>query len=72
MNILTAISRAFVKRDPLVRPIDQAINEHKRLLRKWESKQQKEIVAALLQHVFPCSHVHANPYSKNERKANVS
>lgn len=45
----------------LNRPLDEAINTHKRLLRKWESKQQKEIVAALLQSVFPCHHVHANP-----------
>jgi len=55
----------------LKRPIDEAISEHKRLLRKWESKQQKEIVAALLQAVFPAHHIHANPNSvKNniERK----
>jgi len=54
----------------LGRPLDEAINTHKRLLKKWESKQQKEIVAALLQHVSPTSHIHGNPYSKNERKAN--
>ena len=54
----------------LGRPLDEAINTHKRLLRKWDSKQQKEIVAALLQEVFPTSHIHGNPYSKNERKAN--
>ena len=54
----------------LGRPLDEAINTHKRLLKKWESKQQKEIVAALLKDVFPASHVHGNPYSKNERKAN--
>ena len=45
----------------LKRTIDEAIADHKRLLKKWESKQQKEIVAALLQHVFPSHHVHANP-----------
>jgi len=48
----------------LKRPIDEAILEHKRLLRKWESKQQKEIVAALLQSVFPTSHIHSNPTKK--------
>ena len=48
----------------LGRPLDEAINTHKRLLRKWESKQQKEIVAALLQSVFPTSHIHSNPTKK--------
>jgi len=52
----------------LGRPLDEAINTHKRLLKNWNPKQQKEIVAALLQSVFPAHHVHANPYSKNERK----
>lgn len=51
----------FQKKDPLQRPLDKAIADHKAMLRKWESKQQKEIVAALLQSVFPCHHVHANP-----------
>lgn len=52
----------------LKRPIDEAISEHKRLLKKWEPKQQKEIVAALLQAVFPCHHVHANPNTVKNNK----
>ena len=63
-----SLFKLFQKKDPLQRPLDEAIKEHKRLLKKWESKQQKEIVASLLQEVFPCSHIHGNPYSKNERK----
>jgi len=58
----------FQRKDPLQRPLDKAIADHKAMLKKWESKQQREIVAALLQHVFPTSHIHGNPYSKNERK----
>jgi hypothetical protein len=49
------------KSEPMQRPIDAAINEQKRLLKKWEVKQQKEIVAALLQEVFPSHHLHSNP-----------
>lgn len=56
-----SLFKLFQKKDPLMRPLDKAISEHKRLLRKWESKQQKEIVAALLQYAFPGHHVHANP-----------
>jgi hypothetical protein len=52
------------QRNPLTRPLDEAIADHKRLLKKWESKQQKEIVAALLQSVFPTSHIHSNPTKK--------
>jgi len=48
----------------LGRPLDEAINTHKRLLRKWDSKQQKEIVAALLQEVFPAHHLRHNPTKK--------
>ena len=48
----------------LGRPLDEAINTHKRLLRKWESKQQKEIVAALLRSVFPSHHLRHNPTKK--------
>jgi hypothetical protein len=63
------ISFNFWKRKVILqRPIDQAIADHKAMLKKWESKQQKEIVAALLQSVFPAHHVHANPNTKNERK----
>jgi hypothetical protein len=65
-----SLFKLFQKKDPLQRPLDEAIREHKRLLKKWESKQQKEIVAALLQAVFENHHIHGNPYSKNERKAN--
>ena len=54
----------FQKKDPLQRPLDKAIAEHKRLLKKWESKQQKEIVAALLQSVFPAHHLRHNPTKK--------
>jgi hypothetical protein len=65
------ISFNFWKRKVILnRPLDEAINTHKRLLKKWESKQQKEIVAALLKDVFENHHIHSNPYSKNERKAN--
>lgn len=48
----------------LGRPLDEAINTHKRLLKKWESKQQKEIVAALLRSVFPSHHLRHNPTKK--------
>lgn len=48
----------------LGRPLDEAINTHKRLLRKWDSKQQKEIVAALLRSVFPSHHLRHNPTKK--------
>lgn len=48
----------------LGRPLDEAINTHKRLLKKWESKQQKEIVTALLKSVYENHHVHANPPKK--------
>ena len=48
----------------LGRPLDEAINTHKRLLKKWESKQQKEIVAALLRSVFPAHHLRHNPTKK--------
>lgn len=59
-----SLFKLFQKKDPLQRPLDEAIKEHKRLLKKWESKQQKEIVASLLQEVFPCSHIHSNPTKK--------
>jgi hypothetical protein len=52
------------KREPMERPIDAAINAQKALLKKWEAKQQKEIVEALLQEVFPAHHVHLNPRKK--------
>ncbi|OQB26250.1 MAG: hypothetical protein BWY11_00026 [Firmicutes bacterium ADurb.Bin182] len=59
------ISFNFWKRKVILkRPIDEAILEHKRLLRKWESKQQKEIVTALLKSVYENHHVHANPPKK--------
>ena len=59
------ISFNFWKRKVILkRPIDEAIADHKRLLRKWESKQQKEIVAALLQEVFPAHHLRHNPTKK--------
>ena len=64
MSLLTTISKLFDHKDPLQRPLDKAIADHKRLLRKWDSKQQKEIVAALLQSVFPTSHIHSNPTKK--------
>ena len=51
-------------RDPLVRPLDQAINQHKTMLKKWDHKQQREILVALINEVFPYHHVHANPNSK--------
>jgi hypothetical protein len=52
--------------DPLTRPLDQAISQHKKLLAKWNHKQQREILVALINEVFPAHHVHANP---NTRKA---
>jgi len=59
------ISFNFWKRKVILkRPIDEAILEHKRLLKKWESKQQKEIVAALLREVFPAHHLRHNPTKK--------
>jgi hypothetical protein len=62
------ISFNFWKRKVILqRPIDQAIAEHKRLLKKWESKQQKEIVAALLQSVFPAHHLRHNPTRKDRK-----
>lgn len=48
----------------LGRPLDEAIKEHKRLLKKWNPKQQKEIVAALLRSVFPSHHLRHNPTKK--------
>jgi hypothetical protein len=64
------ISFNFWKRKVILqRPLDEAINTHKRLLKKWESKQQKEIVTALLKSVYENHHVHANPNSvKNNIK----
>jgi tRNA G26 N,N-dimethylase Trm1 len=58
----------FQKKDPLQRPLDKAISDHKAMLKKWESKQQKEIVAALLQYAFPAHHVHANPNTVKNNK----
>jgi hypothetical protein len=54
----------FQRKDPLQRPLDKAIADHKAMLKKWESKQQKEIVAALLQAVFPAHHLRHNPTKK--------
>ena len=51
-------------RDPLTRPLDQAISQHKKLLAKWNHKQQREILVALINEVFPAHHVHANPSTK--------
>lgn len=51
-------------KDPLQRPLDQEIQKHKAMLKKWESKQQKEIVAALLRSVFPSHHLRHNPTKK--------
>lgn len=59
-----SLFKLFQKKDPLQRPLDEAIKEHKRLLKKWESKQQKEIVASLLQSVFPAHHLRHNPTKK--------
>ena len=52
------------RRKSIDRPIDQAINEHKKLLNKWNTEQRKEIVAALLKYAFPSHHVHENPKRK--------
>lgn len=55
---------SILRPDPLVRPLDQAINQHKSMLKKWNHKQQREILVALINEVFPYHHVHANPNSK--------
>ena len=57
---------SMLRPDPLIRPLDQAINQHKKLLARWNHKQQREILVALINEVFPAHHVHANP---NTRKA---
>jgi hypothetical protein len=52
---------SLLRPDPLVRPLDQAIQQHKSLLAKWEHPQRKEIVKALLNDVYPTHHLHQNP-----------
>lgn len=55
---------SMLRPDPLIRPLDQAINQHKKLLAKWNHKQQREILVALINEVFPASHIHQNPSSR--------
>ena len=55
---------SLLRPDPLIRPLDQAIQQHKKLLKKWDHKQQREILKALLNDVYPTHHLHSNPGSR--------
>ena len=51
--------------DPLLRPIDNAIQQHFRLLDKWEHPQRKEIICAIINREWPNPvHIHSNPRRK--------
>lgn len=51
----------ILSKDKLVRPIDKAIQDHKDMLQKWDHKQRKEIIAAILNWEYPNHHLHSNP-----------
>ena len=39
---------SLLRPDPLIRPLDAAISQHKKLLAKWNHKQQREILVFLV------------------------
>lgn len=50
--------------DPLLRPIDNAIQQHFNLLDKWDHPQRKEIICAIINREWPGKHIHSNPVKR--------